>query len=200
LKIILTKDFENLGSLGDILEVKDGYANNFLIPREIAVCATKGNIKQMEIVKKSVMKKEAKNVEEAKQIAERLENLELSFKVKTSSEGKLYGSVTSKDIADRIFKERKVEIDKKKIEFEGPLKEVGSYDVVVRLYKDVKSNVKVTLEGDSKSKEGKEKSEAEDLSKEKDEHGKDSGNKDETGDIKEPAKEKDVKAKKKSKS
>lgn len=200
MKIILTKDFENLGSLGDILEVKDGYANNFLIPREIAARATKGNIKQMEIVKKSIMKKEAKNIEEAKQIAERLENLELGFKVKTSSEGKLYGSVTSKDIADRIFKERKVEIDKKKIEIEDHLKEVGSYDVVVRLYKDVKSNVKVTLKGDSKSEEGKEKSETEDLPKEKDEREKGSSNKDKTKDSKASTKEKDVEAKKKSES
>jgi len=200
LKIILTKDFENLGSLGDILEVKDGYANNFLIPREIAARATKGNIKQMEIVKKSIMKKEAKNIEEAKQIAERLENLELDFKVKTSSEGKLYGSVTSKDIADRIFKERKVEIDKKKIELEDHLKEIGSYDVIVKLYKDVKSTVKVTVEGDSKPEEGKEKSETEDLPKEKDELEKGSSNKDETKDSKASTKEKDVEAKKKNKS
>ncbi len=200
MKIILTKDFENLGSLGDILEVKDGYANNFLIPREIAARATKGNIKQMEIVKKSIMKKEAKNIEEAKQIAERLENLELDFKVKTSSEGKLYGSVTSKDIADRIFKERKVEIDKKKIELEDHLKEIGSYDVIVKLYKDVKSTVKVTVEGDSKPEEGKEKSETEDLPKEKDELEKGSSNKDETKDSKASTKEKDVEAKKKNKS
>ncbi len=163
MKVILTRGFEKLGNVGNILNVKDGYAKNFLIPKGIAVAATKGNIKQMGIVKKSIMKKEAKNIEQAEQVAERLKDLEIDFKVKTGSEGKLYGSITSKDIADRILNERKVEIDKKKIELDDHLKELGTYDVEIKLYKDVKSKVKVVIESDSKSeeddKEGGDKSE-----------------------------------------
>jgi large subunit ribosomal protein L9 len=143
LKVILAKDYEKLGNAGDIVSVKDGFAKNFLIPNNIALIATKGNINQMELVKKSLIKKEAKNIEEANQLAERLADLTITFSVNASPEGKLYGSITNKDIADKIFDERKVEIDKKKIDIEEHIKEVGEYSIDIKLYKDIKSTIKI---------------------------------------------------------
>ncbi len=148
MKVILTKDYEKLGNVGDIVNVKDGFAKNFLIPNNIAVLATPGNIKQMEIVKKSVIKKEAKSIEEAKKIAEIIDGLELRIKVSSSLEGKLYGSITNKDIAEKILDEKKVEIDKKKIELEDHIKEVGVYEVPIKLFKDVKAIIKLIVESD----------------------------------------------------
>jgi len=118
LKVILTRDYEKLGNTGDIINVKDGFANNFLIPNNIAILATSGNIKQMELVKKSLIKKEAKNIEEAQKIAEVVDGIELKFKVNSSPDGKLYGSITNKDIAEMILEDKKIEIDRKKIELE----------------------------------------------------------------------------------
>ena len=145
MKIILTKDYEKLGNAGDIVNVKDGFAKNFLIPNNIALFATRGNINQMEIVKKSLVKKEVKNIEDAKQMATLLTDLKLTFTVNSSPEGKLYGSITNKDIAEKILEERKVEIDKKKIELAEHIKEVGEYDVEVKLYKDVKAEIKIVV-------------------------------------------------------
>ena len=145
LKIILTRDYEKLGNAGDIVNVKDGFAKNFLIPSNIALFATRGNINQMEIVKKSLVKKEVKNIEDAKQVATLLTDLKLTFTVNSSPEGKLYGSITNKDIAEKILEERKVEVDKKKIELAEHIKEVGEYDVEVKLYKDVKAEIKIVV-------------------------------------------------------
>jgi len=145
LKIILARDYEKLGNAGDIVNVKDGFAKNFLIPNNIALFATRGNINQMEIVKKSLVKKEVKNIEDAKQVAALLTDLKLTFTVNSSPEGKLYGSITNKDIAEKILEERKVDIDKKKIELAEHIKEVGEYDVEVKLYKDVKAEIKVVV-------------------------------------------------------
>jgi large subunit ribosomal protein L9 len=145
LKIILTRDYEKLGNAGDIVNVKDGFAKNFLIPNNIALFATRGSINQMEIVKKSLVKKEVKNIEEAKQVAALLSDLKITFTVNSSPEGKLYGSITNKDIAEKILEERKIEVDKKKIELPEHIKEVGEYDIEVKLYKDVKTQVKVIV-------------------------------------------------------
>ena len=145
MKIILARDYEKLGNAGDIVSVKDGFATNFLIPNNIALSATRGNINQMEIVKKSLVKKEVKNIDDAKQVAALLTDLKLTFTVNSSPEGKLYGSITNKDIAEKILEERKVEVDKKKIELAEHIKEVGEYDVEVRLYKDVKAEIKIVV-------------------------------------------------------
>ncbi|MBC7333631.1 MAG: 50S ribosomal protein L9 [Actinobacteria bacterium] len=154
MKVVLTQDFEKLGSLGDVVNVKDGYAKNFLIPNKIALPATKGNLKQVEIIKRSVTKREARNIKEAQEIAERLKDLTLVFKVRASQDGKLYGSVTSKDIADKILEERKVEVDKKKIELEDHIKELGEYEIEIKLYKGINSSVRVVIESEMAEGEG----------------------------------------------
>jgi large subunit ribosomal protein L9 len=148
LKVILTRDYEKLGSAGDMITVKDGFAKNFLLPNNVALAATPGNIRQMEIVKKSLIKKEAKNIAEAQQIMSLIDGLLLKFKVNSSPEGKLYGSITNKDLAEKIFDLKKVEVDRKKIDLEDHIKEVGIYDITVKLYKDVKAAIKVEVKSD----------------------------------------------------
>ena len=160
MKVILIRDYEKLGNTGDIVSVKDGFAKNFLIPNNIAIIATKGNINQMEIVKKSLIKKEAKNIEEAQKIAEVVDGTELKFMVNSSPDGKLYGSITNKDIADKILEEKKIEIDRKKIELEEHIKEVGNYEIELKLYKEVKAVIKVEVASEDVVKEEAEEEQA----------------------------------------
>jgi len=152
LKVILKQYQEKLGDIGDIVEVKAGYANNYLIPQEIAVIATKGNINQMELVKKAAIKVESKNIEEASKTAEGLGDIILNFIVKTGEEGKLYGSITNKDLAAKIMEDKKIEIDRKKIDLPEHIKELGEYDVDIKLYKEVKATIKVIVEPDDESR------------------------------------------------
>ncbi len=167
MKVILTDYHEKLGDVGDTVEVKSGYANNYLIPNGLAVPATRGNINQMKLVKQAAVKLEARNIKEAEELAKKLEGLQVTFIVKTGEEGKLYGSITNKDIAEKISEERKIEIDRKKIDMQEHIKELGEYEIALRLYKEVKSSAKVIVEPDEKSKElikaykaGKEKAES----------------------------------------
>lgn len=153
MKVILTKYYEKLGDVGDIVEVKSGYANNYLIPNNVALRATRGNINQTELVKKAAIKVEARNIKEAEELAAKLGELEVTFIVKTGEEGKLYGSITNKDIAEKIFEDRKIEIDRKKVDMQEHIKELGEYDIELKLYKEVKSYVKVKVEPDEESKE-----------------------------------------------
>ena len=153
MKIILTKYYEKLGDVGDIVEVKSGYANNYLIPNGVALPATRGNINQTELVKKAAIKVEARNIKEAEELAGKLGALEVTFIVKTGEEGKLYGSITNKDIAEKIFEDKKIEIDRKKVDMHEHIKELGEYDIELKLYKEVKSSVKVKVEPDEESKE-----------------------------------------------
>lgn len=161
MKVILTKDVEKIGSFGEVLIVKDGYAKNFLIASGIAIMATPGNLKQIDLVKKSRVKVEAKSIKEANEIAEQLNGLKLIFKVKSSSEGKMYGSITNKDIADKILSFKKIEVDRKKIELEDTIKEIGNYDIDIKLYKDVKCTVNVVIEPDKKQAEAETEQEEE---------------------------------------
>ncbi|MHB1377612.1 MAG: 50S ribosomal protein L9 [Candidatus Humimicrobiaceae bacterium] len=153
MKVILTKDVEKIGSFGEVINVKDGYAKNFLIPAGMAILSTPGNLKQVDLVKKSKVKVEAKSIKEANEIAEQLNGLKLLFKVKSSAEGKMYGSITNKDIADKILSFKKIEVDRKKIELEESIKDIGSYEIDIKLYKDVKCKVIVSVEPDKKQSE-----------------------------------------------
>ncbi len=152
MKVILTQYQEKLGDVGDLVNVKAGYANNYLIPQNIALIATKGNINQMKLVKKAALKVEAKNIEEADNIVKNLGDLTLRFIVKTGEEGKLYGSITNKDLAEKIMKDKNIEVDRKKIDLREHIKELGEYDVDIKLYKEIKARTKVIVEPDEESK------------------------------------------------
>lgn len=153
MKVILTRYHEKLGDMGNEVEVKTGYANNYLIPNGLAVPATAGNRNQMKLVKQAAIKVEARNIKEAEELAKEFEGLQITFVVKTGEEGKLYGSITSKDIAEKIFEGKKIEIDRKKIDLEEHIKELGEYDIELKLYKEVRASIKVTVEPDEESKE-----------------------------------------------
>ncbi|MEA2015948.1 MAG: 50S ribosomal protein L9 [Actinomycetota bacterium] len=169
MKIILTKYHEKLGDVGDEVEVKSGYANNYLIPNGIAVPATRGNINQMKIVKQAAIKVEARNIKEAEELVKKLEDLKVVFVVKTGGEGKLYGSITNKDIAEKISEEKNIDIDRKKIDLQEHIKELGEYDIDLKLYKEIKASVKIKVEPDEESKALIEAYEAEKEKEEKEE-------------------------------
>ncbi len=148
MKVILTKDYEKLGNAGDIINVKDGFARNYLMPNNVVLPVTQGNINQMEIVKKSLIKKEAGSIADAKKLLELIGDTKITIKVKSSPEGRLYGSITNKDIAEKILEEKKIELDRKKIEIEEHIKEVGTYNVTIKLYKDVKAVIQLEIASD----------------------------------------------------
>ena len=141
MKVILRKDFEQLGKIGDLVEVKNGYARNFLLPRQIAYIATKGNIRALEEEKQQYAKKEVKQLEAAKALAEELAKVSITIPVKVGEEDKIFGSVTSQMIVDAL-KEKDYNIDKRQIILSEPIKALGIYEVNVKLHNEVNTIVK----------------------------------------------------------
>lgn len=148
MKVILKQDIKSLGKRGDVKEVSDGYARNFLIPKEMAFEATPGNLKILAVQKESATKREIENAAEARELAKKLEGVTVTFKAKTGEGGRLFGSITAKDIADQITKTLNVEFDKRKLEIDDSIKNLGEYPVKVHLYKGVSAEliVKVAAE------------------------------------------------------
>jgi large subunit ribosomal protein L9 len=141
MKIILRKNYDQLGKIGDLVDVKDGFARNFLLPRQIAYIATKGNIRSLEEEKLQLAKKEVKELESAKVLASELGNVSITIPVKVGEEDRIFGSVTTQMIADAL-KEKKYDIDKRKIDLEEPIKALGIYSVNVKLHPQVTTVVK----------------------------------------------------------
>lgn len=141
MKVILRKNFDQLGKVGDIVSVKDGYARNYLIPRQIAYQATIGNIRTLEEEKKQIQKKEAKELEAAQKSAAELEKVSITIPVTVGEEDKIFGSVTSQMIADAL-KEKGHEVDKRKIEITEPIKSLGIYSVTIKIHPSVSAIVK----------------------------------------------------------
>ncbi len=145
MKVILLEDVKKLGKKGDLVNVADGYARNYLFPRNLAEEATSGSIKQLKQEKTALERKKQKEIETAKQIAEKLSQTSVTLKVKAGDKGKLFGSVTTKDISDALKKQHKVEIDKRKIEISEPIKSLGSYVVDIKLAPEVQTQVTVKI-------------------------------------------------------
>ena len=141
MKVILRKNFNQLGQIGDLVNVKDGFARNFLFPRKIAFIANESNLKALEEEKKQASKKEAKNLEMAKNLAVELEKVSVTIPVTVGEDEKIFGSVTTKMISDAL-KEKGHEIDHRKIEIEEPIKALGIYEVKVKVYSEVVASVK----------------------------------------------------------
>jgi large subunit ribosomal protein L9 len=144
MKVILTEDVQNLGVMGNIVEVKNGYGRNYLIPRSLAVEANPKNIKHFEHQKNIILAKVKKTRKTAEDLAEQISQMVLSIEATAGDEDKLFGSVTSKDIAEAISKQG-VEVDKRKVMLEEPIKRLGSYEVAVKIHHDVSANVKVDV-------------------------------------------------------
>ncbi len=141
MKVILRRNFDQLGKVGDVANVKDGYARNYLIPRQIAYQATKGNILALEEEKKQILKKEAKELDVAQKLAAEIEKVSITIPVKVGEEDKIFGTVTSQMIADSM-KEKGYDIDKRKIEITEPIKALGIYSVTIKVHPSVSAVVK----------------------------------------------------------
>lgn len=142
MKIILKQDFDKLGKAGEIVEVKPGYANNFLVPRGIAVAASHSNLKAYEEQKKVEAVRINQARKSAEELAKQLEKVSCTASVSVGEEDKVFGSVTSQTIAD-LLKEKDFDIDKRKILLDEPIKALGIYDVPIKLHPEVEAKVKV---------------------------------------------------------
>lgn len=143
MKVILQQDIKKVGSKGDILEVSEGYGRNFLLPKKYAVEANTANMNVANAKKKSAQLKKQQENDEAKLMAAQLSKIEVSIPVKIGEGGKLFGSVTGKDVADILQTTHNIEIDKRKIEIKGGIKGVGDYDAVVKVHPEITSTIKV---------------------------------------------------------
>jgi len=143
-KVLLREDVDDLGARGEIVRVRAGYARNYLLPRNLAVEATAGNVKGIESERAALLKKEAKERASAEAQSERMGSLNLEFKRKAGEQGALYGSVTSMDIAEAL-RERGYEIERHRIHLREPLKRLGEYTVPVRLHREVTIDLKVRV-------------------------------------------------------
>jgi large subunit ribosomal protein L9 len=143
-KVLLREDVDDLGARGEIVRVRSGYARNYLLPRNLAVEATVGNVKGIESERAALLKKEAKERASADAQSEQMNTLQLEFRRKAGEQGALYGSVTSMDVAEAL-RERGYEIERHRIHLREPLKRVGEYTVPVRLHREVTIDLKVKV-------------------------------------------------------
>lgn len=143
--VILEKDVKGVGKAGEVVKVSDGYARNMLIPRGIAKEATDGNIRNLEKQKAIQDEQRQKDLAEAKQLAERIGKLSVDIVTKSGEGGRLFGSITSKDIADALMEQHKITIDKRKIMLESPIKQMGKYELDAKIYPEVTAKIKVTV-------------------------------------------------------
>ncbi len=148
MKVVLLESIDGVGTVGQEVKVKDGYARNFLIPRGLALMASDSNIKAFKDKIQAKIKSEAKSKEHAQKFAQELESITLKFSVKTGQEGKLFGAITAANIFDAV-KEKGFEIDKKKIMLNDPIRHVGTHDVNVRLYPGVSAKLKVEVSAET---------------------------------------------------
>jgi large subunit ribosomal protein L9 len=146
MKVILLENVENVGKKGESQEVKDGFGRNFLIPRHLAIPATKGNIKNLQEHARKLIDRKEKNVKTAEATKQRLNEALLTIKHKAGQDGKLFGSVTVKELAEAIKSVVGVEVDRKSIRLDEPIKMTGAYTVDVHLEKGVIAQVKVEVE------------------------------------------------------
>ena len=146
MKIILLKDIENFGKAGEVVEVKDGYGRNYLIPKGIAIEANEENLANWKEDKKAREEEERIALEEANKIKEKLEAASVTLQAKVGEEGKLFGSITSQDIQKEIKEQLDIYVDRKKIELDDNIKEVGEKIVPIRIYVGVVAELKVIVE------------------------------------------------------
>jgi large subunit ribosomal protein L9 len=146
MKILLREDVDNLGKKGDLVEVADGYARNYLVPRGLALRATPGHQKQSDAMRRNRGARDRREREAAQELAAQFEGRTITIKARAGGEGKLFGSVTNADIADAVEKQTGAAIDRRKITLDEPLKELGGVDLQVRLHPDVIANLRVEVE------------------------------------------------------
>ncbi|MBU5594464.1 50S ribosomal protein L9 [Amphibacillus sp. MSJ-3] len=143
MKVIFIKDVKGKGKKGEVKNVSEGYARNYLLKNNLAIEATKGNLKGLEAQKKKEERKEQELVEEAKQLKEKLTKIEVKVKTKAGDNGRLFGSITSKNVAEELEKSHQIKIDKRKIELDQPIRSLGYTNIPVKLHPEVTGEIKV---------------------------------------------------------
>ena len=144
MKVILKEDVKNLGTMGSVVDVANGYGRNYLLPRNLAVEANSNNIRQFEHQKNVILVKAKKIIRSAEDLAKQVSGITLSIEAQSGEDDKLFGSVTSMDIAEALSK-KGIDIDKRKINLEEPIKRLGTYSVAVKIHHDVLANVTVEV-------------------------------------------------------
>ncbi|MDO5556760.1 MAG: 50S ribosomal protein L9 [Clostridia bacterium] len=145
MKVILLQDIKGVGKKDQVIEAADGYARNFLFPRKMALEANAGNMGKLNAKKEVIQRKKDKEKEEAKEIAKRFKEINLEIKVKSGQNGRIFGGVTSSQIAENLEKQYSMHIDKKKIMLDNSIKNLGVVDVKVKLYEGVVGTLKVKI-------------------------------------------------------
>lgn len=146
--VILNRDVKGTGKAGDVVKVSDGYARNMLLPKGYAKEATEGNIRSLEKQKAIAAEKKAEEKARAEEQAKKISELSVTIKTKARDGGKIFGSITSKDIAEALNKQHGIDVDKKKIQMEAPIKQTGETTVNVKLYFEVSAQLKVIVEAE----------------------------------------------------
>jgi large subunit ribosomal protein L9 len=146
MQLILLEDVDGKGKIGDIIKVSDGYARNYLLPRNLAIPATEANKKTLEKRKEKIALQKADDLESAKTVAEKIDSLSVTIESKSGEGGRLFGSITSQDIAAAINEQHGVFIDKRKIKLDTPIKTVGVHPVEIRIYPEVTATVRIVVE------------------------------------------------------
>lgn len=144
MEVVLKEDIENLGHMGDVVKVKDGYARNYLLPRGLVVLANKKNLKALEHEQRMIGQRRERLTKEAQGISEQLAGVSLEFAVKVGEEGRLFGSVTNMDI-EKALKEQGYDVERRRIVLHDPIKQVGDYEVPIRLRPEVMPSIKVKV-------------------------------------------------------
>lgn len=145
MKVILTRDVKDLGKSGQVINVAEGYARNFLFPRKLAIMADAGAMAQLDKKRKVLELKGEQLKAEAEQIAQQLKDTRVTVKGKAGAGTKLYGSVTSQEIADALMQQHKIDVDKRKIHITEPIKTLGTFEVPIKLHHDVSANIHVEV-------------------------------------------------------
>jgi len=147
MEIILRETIDNLGRAGQVVKVADGYARNYLLPKKLAYIATPGNLKVIEAERQSLLRKEAKQKDDADKLKQMLENVEVTIRRKVGEQNALYGSVTNSDVAEALHA-KGYEIEKRKIHMDDHIKTIGEFEIPIRLFKDVTANIKLKVEAE----------------------------------------------------
>ena len=145
MKVILLSELKGKGGEGDIVEVADGYANNYLFPQKIAVAATKGNLKQLEERRHNIEKREAVRLADAEALKAKLDGQKVAVDAKVGEEGVLFGSVTAAMIADAVKAQLDVDVDRKRIELGKPIKVAGAHEVSISIYREIRTSIIVLV-------------------------------------------------------
>lgn len=145
MKVILLEDVKALGKKGEVVDVSDGYARNFILKMKKGVEATSANMNNLKLQKANEEKVAKENLEAAKALSEKLASSEVTIRIKTGEGGKLFGAIASKEIAGAVKDQCGLEVDKKKIVLDEPIKELGAHTVKVKLHKDVTATLKVNV-------------------------------------------------------